>query len=178
MNLVHCYTAEHAVCENELPVLEAQRLDSVSDVLKHNSNKSTTGGMIPGSFTPTILPAIDNVLLAPISSTAHTLGQSNLDFGRLASLTIIPTARDRHDFCISCVLENTSIVAKILFYLNSCEFLMTNAATYSSLVSRTFTFLLFKKLMKKEVVFLLIENFKSDTITMKISCSLLQVLLR
>ena len=74
VNLVHCCTAELAVCENEFPVLEAQRLDSGSDGLKHNSNKSTTGGMIPGSFTPTILPDayFDILSSSPTISFSYT----------------------------------------------------------------------------------------------------------
>ena len=96
VNLVHCCTAELAVCENEFPaVLEAQRLVSGSDGLKHNSNKSTTGGMIPESFTPTILPDAYFDILASSPTISFTGTYNNI-------------------LIIKCVFQNTMIVKKIL----------------------------------------------------------------
>ena len=85
-------------------MLEAQRLDSGSHGLKHNSNKSTAGGMIPESFTPTILPdAYFDIL-----SSSPTI---NFSYNILI---------------IKCVFQNIMIIKKILMHLHSVDLLFAN----------------------------------------------------
>ena len=86
-------------------MLDAQRLDSGSDLLKHNLNKSTTGGMITESFTPTILPGAYFNILA--SSPTISFTYNNI-------------------LIIKCVFQNTMTIKNILMRLHSVDLLFAN----------------------------------------------------